>query len=64
MQFQCACLNARVNAAALELEQEAKARPEQIVQVVHGQGGERVRVERRRRAAAAKLAMSSCSKSR
>src|SRR3989454_9421505 len=41
-----------VDAAALELEQEAKARPEQIVQVVHGQGGERVRVKRRGRAAA------------
>src|SRR5438132_480970 len=41
-----------VDATALELEQEAKARPEQIVQCGHGEGVERGRVERRRRAAA------------
>src|SRR5437879_2684332 len=53
MQFESTLLEALgVDAAAFELEQEAEARSQEVVQVVDGQGGERVGVERRRRAAA------------
>src|SRR4029077_1695944 len=40
------------DAAAFELEKKAKSGPQEIVQVVHRQRRERVRVERRRCAAA------------
>src|ERR1700693_5427916 len=42
----------RRDAAALELEQEPQARAQQVVQVLDGQSGERVRVKRGRAAAA------------
>ena len=40
------------DASALELEQEPQARPQQVVEVVDGQGAERVGIEGRRGAAA------------
>src|SRR6476646_2803823 len=42
----------RRDAAALELEQKPQAGPQKIVEVLNGQRGERVWVERRRRATA------------